>query len=225
VVVGAVVAAAAGAVAAAMVVAVAAVAEAVAAAMAAAGIAAVNLAPTLAFHLMKEDGNMLKSASVVLSLVLLLGAIAPLYAADTQVEPKFTVLSTKFVDTVEGVNDKGEKDFWKVKDPKAGLILVMLVKVEAGADTKFLTSDFSARYEEKGDPAMADCIAITPGTPSQETQGRWLIGNCGDKVCKASEEMKKGTVYFQMAFEPIDPGVKLVNLNYARPVVKQIKIR
>jgi hypothetical protein len=174
---------------------------------------------------MKEDINMLKRTSVVLFLVLFLGLISPLHAADTQVEPKFTVLSTKFVDKVEGVNDKGEKDSWKVKDPKAGLILVMLVKIEADADSKFLTSDFSARYEEKGEPAMADCIAITPGVAAKDTQGRWLIGNCGDKVCKAGEKMKKGTVYFQMAFEPMDPGVKVVSLNFARPVVKQIKIR
>ena len=168
---------------------------------------------------------MLKKASVVLFMVLLLGVISPLHAADTQVEPKFTVLSTKFVDTVEGVNDKGEKDSWKIKDPKAGLILIMLVKVDVDADTKFLTSDFSARYEHQGEPAMADCIAITPGDASKDAQGRWLIGNCGDKVCKASETMKKGTLYFQMAFEPVEPEVKVVDLEYARPVVKQIKIR
>jgi hypothetical protein len=174
---------------------------------------------------MKEDGNMLQRASVVLFLVLLLGVISPLHAADSQAKPKFTVLSTKFVDKVEGVNDKGEKDSWKVKDPKAGLILVMLVKIDADADSKFLTSDFSARYEEQGEPAMADCIAITPGVASKDAQGRWLIGNCGDKVCKASEQMKKGTVYFQMAFEPMEPSVKVVSLNYARPVVKEIKIR
>jgi hypothetical protein len=174
---------------------------------------------------MKEDLNMLQKASVVLFLILLLGVISPLHAADTQVGPKFTVLSTKFVDTVEGVNDKGEKDSWKIKDPKAGLILVMLIKVDAEADTKFLTSDFSARYEQKGEPAMADCIAITPGNASKDAQGRWLIGNCGDKVCKASETVKKGTLYFQLAFEPIDPDIKVIDLDYARPVVKQIKIR
>jgi hypothetical protein len=174
---------------------------------------------------MKEDINMLKKASVVLFLVLVFGVIPPLHAADTQVEPKFTVLSTKFVDTVEGVNDKGEKDSWKVKDPKAGLILIMSVKVEADADRKFLTSDFSARYQRQGEPAMADCIAITPGTPSQDSQGRWLIGNCGDKVCKAGEKINKGTVYFQLAFEPMEPDVTVIDLDYARPVVKQIKIK
>jgi hypothetical protein len=174
---------------------------------------------------MKEDNNMLKKASVVLSLVLLFGVIAPLHAADTQTEPKFTVLSTKFVDKVEGVNDRGEKDSWKIKDPKAGLILIMLVKVEADADTKFLTSDFSARYQYKGEPAMAECIAITPGASSQDSQGRWLIGNCGDKVCKASEKITKGRAYFKLAFEPMEPDVKVVDLDYARPVVKEIKIR
>jgi hypothetical protein len=168
---------------------------------------------------------MLKKASVVLFLVLGFGVIYPLHAADTQTEPKFTVLATKFVDKVEGVNDKGGKDSWKVKDPKAGLILVMSVKADADADTKFLTSDFSARYEHQGEPAMADCIAITPGAASKDAQGRWLIGNCGEKVCKASEKMKKGTVYFQLAFEPMEPDVKVVDLDYAKPVVKQIKIR
>ena len=168
---------------------------------------------------------MLKKASVVLFLVLGFGVISPLHAADTQIEPKFTVLATKFVDQVEGVNDKGEKDIWKVKDPKAGLILVMSVKVDTDSDTKFLTSDFSARYQREEQPAMADCIAITSGTSSQDSQGRWLIGNCGDKVCTASEGMKKGTAYFQLAFEPIEPDVKVVDMDYARPVVKQIKIR
>ena len=168
---------------------------------------------------------MLKKATVVLFLVLAFGIISPLYAADTQAEPKFTVISTKFVETVEGVNDKGEKDSWKVKDPKAGLILIMLVKIDADADTKFLTSDFSAKYLRDGEPAMADCIAITPGASSQDSQGRWLIGNCGDKVCKAGEKMDKGTVYFQLAFEPMEPDVQVVDLDYARPVVQQVKIR
>jgi hypothetical protein len=72
---------------------------------------------------------------------------------------------------------------------------------------------------------MAECIAITSGTSSQDSPGRWLIGNCGDKVCKAREEIKKGTAYFQLAFEPIEPDTKVVDLDYARPVVKQIKIR
>ena len=168
---------------------------------------------------------MLKKASVVLFLVLGFGVISALHAADTQVEPKFTVLATKFVDKVEGVNDKGEKDSWNVKDPKAGLILIMSVKVDADSDTKFLTSDFSARYQGAGEPAMAECIAITPGAASQDSQGRWLIGNCGDKVCTASVEIKKGMAYFQLAFEPIEPDIKVVDLDYARPVVKQIKIR
>jgi hypothetical protein len=168
---------------------------------------------------------MLKKAWVALFLVLVFGVISPLHAADTQVEPKFTVLSTKFVDKVEGVNDKGAKDSWQVKDPKAGLILVMLVKVETGVVTKFLTSDFSARYMYKGEPAMADCIAVTPASASKDNLGKWLIGNCGEKVCKASEKMQKGTFYFQMAFEPVEPDVKVVDLDYARPVVKQVKIR
>lgn len=174
---------------------------------------------------MKEEINMLKKASVVLFLVLGFGVISPLHAADTQVEPKFTVLSTKFVDKVEGVDDKGEKDSWKVKNPKAGLILIMSVKADVDKDTEFLTSDFSARYDYNGEPSMADCIAITPGTTSNDSQGRWLIGNCGEKVCKASEKMTKGTIYFQLAFEPVEADVKVVDLNYARPVVKQIKIR
>jgi hypothetical protein len=72
---------------------------------------------------------------------------------------------------------------------------------------------------------MADCIAITSGTSSQDSQGRWLIGNCGEKICTASEKMKKGTSYFLLAFEPIEPDVKVVDLDYARPVLKQIKIR
>ena len=168
---------------------------------------------------------MLKKASVVLFLVLACGVISPLYAADTQVEPKFTVLATKFVDKVEGVNDKGGKDSWNVKDQKGGLILIMSLKVDVDADTKFLTSDFSARYESEGEPAMAECIAITSGTSSQDSPGRWLIGNCGDKVCKAREEIKKGTAYFLLAFEPIEPDIKVIDLDYARPVVKQIKIR
>ena len=168
---------------------------------------------------------MLKKASMVLFLILSLGVISSLHAADTQVEPKFSVLATKFVDKLEGVNDKGEKDSWNVKDQKAGLILIMSVKVDVDSDTKFLTSDFSARYQIEGEPAMAECIAITPGTSSQDSPGRWLIGNCGDKVCKASEEMKKGTAYFQLAFEPIEPDINVVDLDYARPVVKQIKIR
>jgi hypothetical protein len=37
--------------------------------------------------------------------------------------------------------------------------------------------------------------------------------------------MKKGTSYFLLAFEPIEPDVKVVDLDYARPVLKQIKIR
>lgn len=168
---------------------------------------------------------MLKKASVVLFLILGFGVISPLLAADTQVEPKFSVLATKFVDKLEGVNDKGEKDSWNVKDPKAGLVLIMSIKVDVNSDTKFLTSDFSARYQIEGEPAMAECIAITPGTSSQDSPGRWLIGNCGDKVCKASELIKKGTAYFQLAFEPIEPDINVVDLDYARPVVKQIKIR
>src|SRR5665811_252713 len=174
---------------------------------------------------MKEDINMLKKASVVLFLILGFGIIFPLHAADTLAEPKFSVLTTKFVDKLEGVNDKGEKDSWSVKDQKAGLVLIMSVKVDVDSDTKFLTSDFSARYQIEGEPAMAECIAITAGTSSQDSPGRWLIGNCGDKVCKASETMKKGTAYFQLAFEPIEPDVKVVDLDYARPVVQQIKIR
>ncbi len=168
---------------------------------------------------------MVKKASVILGLVLLFGVISPLHAADTQADPKFSVLSSKFVNMVEGVNDKGEKDSWQVQDPKAGLILVMEVEADVDADTKFLTSDFSARYELQGEPAMADCIAITTGSASKDAQGRWLIGNCGEKVCKASEQMKKGKVYFQLAFEPMEPDIKVVDLEYARPVVKQIKIR
>lgn len=168
---------------------------------------------------------MLKKASVVLFLVFGFWVISPLHAAETQVEPKFTVLSTKFVDKVEGVDDKGEKDSWKVNNPKAGLILIMSVKADVDKDTEFLTSDFSARYDYKGEPSMADCIAITSGSGSKDSQGRWLIGNCGEKVCKASEKMTKGTVYFELAFEPVEADVKVVNLNYARPVVKQIKIR
>jgi hypothetical protein len=168
---------------------------------------------------------MLKKTSVVFFLVLILGVISPSYAADTQAEPKFTVISTKFVDKVEGVNDKGEKDSWQVKDPKVGLILVMLVKVDADADTKFLTSDFSVRYEHQGDPATADCIAMTPANPLRTTEGGWLIGNCGEKVCKTSEKIKKGKAYLQLAFEPMDSDVKVVELDYARPVVKQIKIK
>ena len=168
---------------------------------------------------------MLKKASVVLFLILGFGIVSPLLAADTQVEPKFSILATKFVDKVEGVNDKGEKDSWNVKDQKAGLILTMSVKVDTDSDTKFLTSDFSARYQSAGEPAMAECIAITAGTSSQDSQGRWLIGNCGEKVCTASEEIKKGTAYFQLAFEPIEPDVKVVDLDYARPVAKQIKIK
>ena len=155
---------------------------------------------------------MLKKAFAGLFLVLACGVISPLYAADTQIEPKFTVLATKFADKVEGVNDRGEKDSWNVKDPKAGLILIMSVKVDVDTDTKFLTSDFSARYQRQGEPAMAECIAITPGTSSQDSQGRWLIGNCGDKVCTASEEIKKGTAYFQLAFEPIEPDITVVDL-------------
>ena len=168
---------------------------------------------------------MLKKASVVLFLVIGFGVISPLYAADTQVEPKFTVLATKFIDKLEGVNDKGEKDSWGVKEQKAGLILIMSVKVDVDSDTKFLTSDFSARYQREGAPAMAECIAITPGASSQDSQGRWLIGNCGDKVCTASEKIKKGTAYFQLAFEPIEPDINVVDLDYARPVVKQVKIK
>ena len=114
---------------------------------------------------------MLKKAFVVLFLVLGFGVISPLSAADTQVEPKFTVLATKFVDQVEGVNDKGEKDTWKVKDQKAGLILIMSVKVDTDSDTKFLTSDFSARYQREGEPVMADCIAITPEPPLRIVKG------------------------------------------------------
>jgi hypothetical protein len=174
---------------------------------------------------MQEEINMLKKASVVLFLVLGFGIISPLHAADTQVEPKFTVVATKFVDQVEGVDDKGEKDSWKVKDPKAGLILIMSVKVDTDADTKFLTSDFSARYQTAEGPATADCIAITPGTSSQDSPGRWLIGNCGDKICTASEGIKKGTAFFQLAFEPIEPDVTVVDLDFARPVAKQIKVR
>ena len=168
---------------------------------------------------------MLKKASVVLFLILGFGIISPLHAADTPVEPKFTVLATKFVDKVEGVNDKGGKDSWNVKDQKAGLMLIMSVKVDVDSDTKFLTSDFSARYQHEGGPAMAECIAITAGTSSQDSQGRWLIGNCGDKVCTASEAIKKGTAYFQLAFEPIEPDITVVDLDYAKPVVKQIKIK
>ena len=134
---------------------------------------------------------MLKKASVVFFLVLMVGVISPLFQAESRQKPKFTVLSTKFVTKVEGVNYKGEKDSWQVKDSKAGLILVMVVKVDADADTRFLTSDFSVRYEYQGEPATADCIAITPGIASQEAQGRWLIGNCGEKVCKASEKIKR----------------------------------
>src|SRR5665647_2758305 len=174
---------------------------------------------------MKEDISMLKKAFVVLFLVVGFGVISPLHAADTQVEPKFSVLATKFVDKIEGGNDRGEKDSWNVKDPKAGMVLIMSVKVDVDSDTKFLTSDFSARYQLGGEPALAECIAITPGTSSQDSPGRWLIGNCGDKVCKASEEIKKGTAYFQLAFEPIEPNIKVVDLDYARPVVKEIKIR
>ena len=168
---------------------------------------------------------MLKKASVVLFLVLAFGVISPLYAADTQVEPRFSVLATKFVDKLEGVNDKGEKDSWKIKDQKAGLILIMSVKVDVDSDTKFLTSDFSARYQHEGQPAMAECVALTSGTSSQDSPGRWLIGNCSEKVCTAREEIKKGTAYFQLAFEPIEPDIKAVDLDYARPVVKQINIR
>jgi hypothetical protein len=174
---------------------------------------------------MQEEINMLKKAFVLLFLVLGFGIISPLHAADTQVEPKFTVVATKFVDKVEGVDDKGEKDSWKVKDPKGGLILIMSVKVDVDSDTRFFTSDFSARYQSEGETATADCIAITPGTSSQDSQGSWLIGNCGDKACRASQEIKKGTAYFQLAFEPIEPDVKVVDLDYARPVAKQIKIR
>lgn len=168
---------------------------------------------------------MLKKAAAVLFLVLGFGVISPLSAADTPGEPKFTVLATKFVDKVEGVNDTGEKDSWIVQDQKAGLILIMSVKVDTDSDTKFLTSNFSARYQREAGEATSDCIAITPGTSSQDSHGRWLIGNCGDKVCKASETIKKGTAYFQLAFEPIEPDIKVVDLDYARPVVKQIKIR
>jgi len=168
---------------------------------------------------------MLKKASVILCVVMVFGVISPLHAADIQADPKFSVLSTKLVDKVEGVNDKGEKDSWQAKDPKAGLILVMLVEAVAEADTLFCTSDFSVRYEYQGGPVMAECIAITPGNESKDAQGRWLIGNCGEKACKASEKMKKGMAYFQLAFEPIDPDVKVVDLEYAKPVVKQIKIR
>jgi hypothetical protein len=169
--------------------------------------------------------NMLNKASVILCLALVFGVISPLHAADTQGDLKFSVLAAKFVDKVEGVNDKGEKDSWQTKDPKAGLILVMLVKVDTVAETMLFTSDFSARYKYQGEPAVADCIAITPGNASKDAQGRWLIGNCGEKVCNASEKMKKGTVYFQLAFEPMEPDVKVVDLDYSRPVVKQIKIR
>lgn len=168
---------------------------------------------------------MLNKAAVLLFLVLVFGVISPLQAAETQADPKFTVLSTKFVDKVEGVNDKGEKDSWQVNDPKAGLILVMSVKAEVEAETSFLTADFLARYDRQGQPAMADCIAITAGSASQDAQGRWLIGNCGEKVCQASQKMEKGAAYFQLAFEPMEPEAKVVDLDYVKPVVKQIKIR
>jgi hypothetical protein len=174
---------------------------------------------------MKEDIDMLKKFFAVLFLVLAFGLTYQVQATEVQGEPKFTVLSTKFVEKVEGVDDKGAKDSWSVKDPKAGLILVMLVKVDTDSETDFLTSDFSVKYQRQGELTTADCIAITPGTASQSGEGRWLIGNCGEKVCKAREKMNKGTLYFQMAFEPVEPDVKVVDLEYARPVVKQINIR
>jgi hypothetical protein len=174
---------------------------------------------------MKEDINMLKKLCVVLILVLGFGLTYQVYATDTQVEPKFTVLSTKFVEKVEGVNEKGGKDSWEVKDPKEGLIPVMMVKVTADSDTDFFTSDFSLKYTHQGNTLNSDCIAITPGTPSQSEGGPWLLGTCGEKVCNAREKVKKGALYFQMAFEPVELDVKVVDLEYATPVVKQVNIR
>ncbi len=37
--------------------------------------------------------------------------------------------------------------------------------------------------------------------------------------------MTKGTFYFKLAFEPVETEVKVVDLDYAKPVVKQINIR
>ena len=174
---------------------------------------------------MKEDRDMLKKALMLLCLTLAGGIVSQTYAADTPVIPKVTVISTKFVEKIEGVNDAGAKDSWQVRDPKRGLILVMSVKADLDAERSFLTSDFSVKYLRKGEVSMADCIAITPGAASKDSVGRWLIGNCGDKVCNAREKMKKGTVYFQLAFEPMEPDVKMVDLQFAVPVLNQIKVR
>ena len=168
---------------------------------------------------------MLKKLFVVLFLVLGFGLTYQVHATDAQGEPKFTVLSTKIVESVKGVNDKGADDSWQVKDPKAGLILTMLVKVDTDSDTDFLTSDFSVKYIRKGEISTSDCIAITSGTPSQTDESPWLIGNCGEKVCNAREKVKKGTFYFKLAFEPVENEVKAVDLEYSKPVVKQINIR
>ena len=168
---------------------------------------------------------MFKKAAMLLGLLLALGVISQTYAADTPMIPKFTVISTKFVKKIEGVNDAGAKDSWQVRNPKAGLILVMVVKADLEAPRSFLTSDFSVKYLRQGEPVMADCLAITPGSGSAANVGRWLIGNCGEKVCSAQEKMKKGTVYFQLAFEPMETEVKAVDLQFVVPAVKQIKIR
>lgn len=162
---------------------------------------------------------------MLLCSLLVLGVISQTYAADTPVIPKLTVISTKFVEKIEGVNDAGAKDSWQVKDPKAGMILVMSVKADLDAERSFLTSDFSVKYLRQGEISMADCLAITPGAASKDSVGRWLIGNCGEKVCNAREKMKKGTVYFHLAFEPMETDVKMVDLQYAVPAVKQIKVR
>jgi hypothetical protein len=172
-----------------------------------------------------EDINMLKKLLVVLFVVLGFGLTYQVYATDMQGVPKFTVLSTKFVEKVEGINEKGGKDSWEVKDPKAGLILVLLVKVDSDVDTDFLTTDFSVKYVRQGTTFLSDCIAMTSGTLAQTEQGPWLLGTCGEKVCSAQEKVKKGTLYFQMAFEPVENDVKVVDLDYARPVVKQVNIR
>ncbi len=105
----------------------------------------------------------------------------------------------KFVDKVEGVNDKGEKDSWYVKDPKAGLILIMSVKVDTDSDTKFLTSDFSARYEREGEPAMALESAADLGKEHKISYSSVISENKGEYTLNTSGLLKilseKGNLY------------------------------
>ena len=126
----------------------------------------------------------------------------------------FEVLSTEIVTEVTGVN--GYAQTWENAENAKGIVLA--VKAVVPEEVILWACDFNIAYNHSdGSEDRTKCKGITTLVSSTDDAGAWLIGEYIDVV--ASE----GTKYFKLLFG-VENDINTVSLNYARTVVKNIRI-